>query len=156
MIRVIFVCLGNICRSPMAEAVFTNLVEKAGLNAQFEIDSAGTSGYHVGEWAHIGTRRILSKHHIDYQGRSRKITSSDLAKFDYIIALDSENLSDLKHFDTQRKNGHKFYKLLDFARQANISDVPDPYYLGNFEGVYQVVLDGCQGLLDHLRAEHTL
>lgn len=158
MIRVIFVCLGNICRSPMAEAVFIDLVEKAGLSQHFEIDSAGTSNYHVGESAHRGTRKVLAEHGIAYQGRSRQFTPADLNMFDYIVAMDSENEADLQQLAGQHPtaNEPKLVKLLTLARQTPLIDVPDPYYVDRFEDVYQAVLDGCEGLLAHIRAEHTL
>ncbi|MFQ5577304.1 MAG: low molecular weight protein-tyrosine-phosphatase [Anaerolineae bacterium] len=156
MIGVIFVCLGNICRSPMAEAVFTDLVEKAGLGNNFSIDSAGTGGYHVGEAPHPGTTRVLAEHDIVYRGRAKKFKLDDWDKFDYIVAMDSENLSDLQYFDRRKTNRRKLHRLLDFARYTTTHDVPDPYYARNFEHVYELVLDGCQGLLAHIRAEHNL
>jgi len=156
MIGVIFVCLGNICRSPMAEAVFADLVEKAGLRQHFRIDSAGTAGYHVGEAPHPGTRRILRQHNIAYQGRARQFHRHDFDRFDYIIALDDANLSDLEWMGGGGKHRRKIHRLLDFARHTDRRDVPDPYYTGDFEGVYRLVLDGCRGLLEHIRAEHNL
>jgi len=158
MIRVVFVCLGNICRSPMAEAVFTDLVEKAGLSDHFDVDSAGTSNYHVGESAHRGTRKVLSQHGIAYQGRSRQFTPADLNTFDYIVAMDSENESDLRQLANRHPtaNKPKLVKLLNYARQTHYTDVPDPYYVGRFEDVYQAVLDGCVGLLAQIRNDHKL
>ncbi len=156
MIRVLFVCMGNICRSPMAEAVFTDQVKKAGLSHLFDIDSAGTIGYHAGEPTHPGTQKILSRHSISYNGRARKITLADLAKFDYLIGMDTENILDLKDMNRGGANAPKVHMLLDFARHATVRDVPDPYYTGNFEYVYQLVLDGCQGLLNYIRTEHNI
>lgn len=156
MIHVLFVCMGNICRSPMAEAVFTDQVKKAGLSHLFAIDSAGTIGYHAGEPAHPGTRKILSRHSISYNGLARKIILADLAKFDYLIGMDTENILDLRNMDRGGANVPKVHMLLDFAHQAIVRDVPDPYYTGNFEYVYQLVLDGCQGLLNYIRAEHNI
>lgn len=156
MINVLFVCLGNICRSPMAEAVFTDLVQKAKLSEQFNIDSAGTIGYHVGEPAHPGTRKILKRYHITYQGRSRKIDAADLTRFDYLITMDSENVFEVQGFATRSEQINKIHKLLDFAQGSSAGDVPDPYYNGNFDYVYALVLDGCQGLLEYIRAEHNI
>lgn len=152
MIKVLFVCMGNICRSPMAEAIFANLVKQAGLSDQFEIDSAGTIGHHAGNPAHPGTRQILKQHQIDYVGRSRQVTVRDLAYFDYVLAMDSDNLYDLQHL----ANTDKVQRLLDFADQVTERNVPDPYYDGNFRHTYGLILAGCQGLLAHIQAEHKL
>jgi protein-tyrosine phosphatase len=150
-VRVLFVCLGNICRSPMAEAVFQDLVADAGLTDQFEIDSAGTGSWHVGEKAHRGTRRVLAAHGISYDGRARQITDADLADDrTYIIAMDQDNMNSLRN---RYGDHHRLYRLLDFADQDEIRDVPDPYYSDNFEFVYQLVADGCRGLLEMIRQE---
>lgn len=149
--HVLFVCLGNICRSPMAEAVFQKLVDDSHLSHEITVDSAGTGSWHVGEPSHRGTRRVLKKHGIRYDGRARQIQPTDLeAANTYLIAMDRNNLNDLR----RRYGPHaRMYRLLDFASKADVSDVPDPYYNGNFEYVYQLVLDGCRGLLATIRAE---
>lgn len=150
-ISVLFVCLGNICRSPMAEAIFRQMVGEAGLADRIEIDSAGTGSWHVGERAHPGTRRILQEHGIAYDGRARQVRPQDLAANGrYIVAMDASNLRDL-----QRRFGDhpRLYRLLDFATQTRERDVPDPYYENNFETVYQLVSDGCRGLLATIRQE---
>ena len=149
MVAVLFVCLGNICRSPMAEGVFTHLVAEADLGSKFKIDSAGTSNYHIGDQAHLGTRKILNAHNIAYTGRSRQITTSDFKTFDYIVAMDAENLADLHQL--QPPSASKIYRLLDFATQSTVRDVPDPYYNRNFDYVYELVRDGCAGLLAHIQ-----
>jgi protein-tyrosine phosphatase len=152
-INVVFVCLGNICRSPMAEAIFQQMVNEAGLADSIEIDSAGTGSWHVGETAHPGTRRILAKHNIPYNGRSRQVTAADMDPDNYVIAMDDSNMRDLK----RRFGDHlRLYRLLDFARNSNERNVPDPYYTNNFEYVYQLVTDGCQGLLQTIRDENQL
>ncbi len=149
MIRVLFVCLGNICRSPMAEAVFQKLVDEAGLGQIISVDSAGTGSWHVGEKAHSGTRRILQQHGIPYDGRARQVRDADMDIQTYIIAMDQSNLNDLR----RRFGDHpRLYRLLDFATQTNVREVPDPYYTGNFEYVYRLVEDGCRGLLAHIRS----
>ncbi len=144
-VRVLFVCLGNICRSPMAEAVFQRLVDEAGLSDQIEVDSAGTGAYHVGEQAHRGTRQILAQQRIAYNGRSRQVTATDMGnKSTYIITMDQSNSNDL----TTRYGKHpRLSRLLDYATQSNEQNVPDPYYTSSFDVVYQLVEDGCQGLL---------
>ena len=153
-VRVLFVCLGNICRSPMAEAVFQKLVNYAGLSERIHVDSAGTSSYHVGERAHPGTRRVLSSHGIDYDGRARQIKPEDRNNGStYFIAMDGENLEELR-----KRYGDlpHVYRLLDFATHANVHDVPDPYYSDNFDYVYRLVDDGCRGLLDTIRKNEGL
>jgi protein-tyrosine phosphatase len=150
-IRVLFVCLGNICRSPMAEAVFQNLVEEAGLKHQIRVDSAGTGSWHVGERAHPGTRRVLANHGIDYSGRARQVRPQDMAnEVDYIVVMDSSNLRDLR---AKYGDHPRLFRLLDFASDVREKDVPDPYYNGNFETVYRLVEDGCRGLLTTIRRQ---
>lgn len=155
MIGILFVCLGNICRSPMAEGVFRQLVTDDGVPHHFRIDSAGTSRYHLGESPHPGTRRILSQHGITYTGRARQVSPVDLNEFDYLIAMDADNLAELQLM-LRSSGGPELHRLLDFAADAGVTNVPDPYYTGDFERTYQLVLDGCQGLLAHIRQHHQL
>lgn len=129
----------------MAEAVFNHLVEQAGLSEKIIVDSAGTGSWHIGEKAHPGTSNILAKHGITYQGQARRIHIDDTINPNtYIIAMDSSNLRDIEARFGQHP---KLFRLLEFAENADVMDVPDPYYNGNFERVYQLVEDGCRGLL---------
>ena len=153
MISVVFVCLGNICRSPMAEAVFQDLVEKEGLADQFEIDSAGTSRYHIGEPAHRGTRRVLADHGIQSKSIARQVTGSKLSNADYLIAMDRSNASEMQYMARGANLDGRLLLLLDFAENTRLQDVPDPYYTGNFEEVFRLVESGCRGLLAHIRTE---
>lgn len=156
MINVLFICMGNICRSPMAEAIFTDMIGKAGLRDQFSIDSVGTSGFHTGEPAHPGTRRILAEHNIQYTGSSRQINRSDIAKADYLVVMDHQNMAAIKHMVQRVDNAPQPHLLLEFAADTTRTDVPDPYYENNFEEVYQLVRSGSEGLLAHIRKAHNL
>jgi protein-tyrosine phosphatase len=134
----------------MAEAVFQKMVDDAGLSDKITIDSVGTGSWHAGEKAHPGTRRILSQYGIEYNGRARQIRPSDVKPETYVVAMDQSNLNDLRRSFGQHP---RLYRLLDFASQAEEKDVPDPYYTGNFEYVYQLVTDGCAGLLATIRQQ---
>ena len=153
-IRVVFVCLGNICRSPMAEGVFQNMVDQAGLSAEFSVDSCGTSSWHVGEKAHAGTRKILKRHGIDYEGRSRQINVDDLEGADYLIAMDTSNLNGINRLATTK--GETALLLPTYAPETGVTDVPDPYYTGRFDETYRLVEAGCKGLLDTIKKQHGL
>ena len=149
MIRLCFVCLGNICRSPTAEGVMLHLVEQRGLAHEFEIDSAGTGGYHIGEPADHRSAQTARKRGVDLPSRARQFVRADFARFDYVLAMDTSNLEALKRMG----GGEKVHLLRDFDPQSpKGSSVPDPYYGG--EQGFEIVLDqcfaACEGLLQHL------
>ncbi len=148
MKKILFVCLGNICRSPMAEFVFRDLVKKADRESEFYIASAATSSEEVGSPVHIGTRRILNSLGIDCSfKRAVQLVKNDYDKYDYIIGMESRNCKTmLKIFGSDKNN--KIYRLCDFT--SNPRDIADPWYTGNFELTYQDILDGCQALLDKI------
>ncbi|MCU9614512.1 low molecular weight phosphotyrosine protein phosphatase [Caldibacillus lycopersici] len=156
MITVLFVCLGNICRSPMAEAIFRELVKKEGMESKFRIDSAGLGNWHAGDSPHQGTRNILRKNQISSEGIvARQITATDLTNFDYIIAMDDDNIEGIRKL--QKAEPTSFVgKLLDFVDEEVEKNVPDPYYTGNFEVVYELVTKGCELLLEKIKAEHNI
>ncbi len=148
-INVLFVCMGNICRSPMAEAIFRDLVKKTNLSERFEIKSAGTGYWHAGERPHRGTREVLLRHGIDPNGLiAKQVTQADLDHADYIVVMDDENLAELR---SHRVDRAKLSRLLDYADNLNARDVPDPYYDGRFELVYEMIRIGSEGLLKHIR-----
>ena len=145
MHKILFVCHGNICRSPMAEFVMKKMVKDAGREAQFEIASAATSTEEIGNPVYPPARRILAKHGIGCAGKTaRQMTWQDYDYFDQIIAMDRNNLRNLKRMfgeDTQ----HKISLLMDYTHRPG--DVADPWYTGDFETTWRDVWDGCEGLL---------
>ncbi|WP_127583882.1 low molecular weight protein-tyrosine-phosphatase [Paenibacillus koleovorans] len=156
MIRVLFVCLGNICRSPMAEAVFRRMVQEAGHIDRIEVDSAGTGDWHVGEPPHRGTRELLRKRGIDHEGMlARQVKRSDFADFHYIVAMDSTNRDDLQKLARENEaEKEKVVLILDFLPNEKRKDVPDPYFTGNFEEVYRLLDGSCRRLLEHIIERH--
>ncbi|MGL4521832.1 MAG: low molecular weight protein-tyrosine-phosphatase [Bacilli bacterium] len=156
MISVLFVCLGNICRSPMAEAVFRNLVQKQGLVDKIHVDSAGTGDWHLGHQPHEGTRKLLDEKKIGYDGMyARQISNEDLDSFHYVIAMDASNVGNIRKMAGYQKN-ISVARLLDFVPEQSQDDVPDPYYTGNFEEVYDLITSGCVALLAHICEEQQL
>ncbi|WP_138495015.1 low molecular weight protein-tyrosine-phosphatase [Paenibacillus pinistramenti] len=152
-IGVLFVCLGNICRSPMAEAVFRHMVNQEGLAEKFRIDSAGTGDWHTGKPPHHGTQNILKQYSISFEGMfARQVAADDFAEFDYIIAMDDSNVSNLRKLMKGRET--EVIRLLDLVPEAESKEVPDPYYTGNFDETYELVTLGCKALLGHIRREH--
>jgi protein-tyrosine phosphatase len=138
----------------MAEAVFQKMVDEAGLNERIKVDSAGTGSWHAGQPAHQGTRHVLTSRGIDYNGQARQVQAEDMADVkSYIVGMDDTNLRDLRHTFGDHP---RLCRLLDFATQTETRDVPDPYYTGNFDHVYQLVEDGCRGLLTMIRKKEGL
>ncbi len=155
-IKVLFVCLGNICRSPTAEGVFRALVEEQGLSDRIEIDSAGTSGWHENEPPDSRSQEEAVRHGVDLSGqRSRAVVPGDFQRFDYICAMDSANLKELKR-TCPRGQEKRIYCFTAFAPELKVQDVPDPYYGGErgFERVYDIVEASAQGLLAAIERDH--
>ena len=153
MIKVLFVCLGNICRSPMAQFVFQQMVDKAGLTDKFEIDSAGTEGYNemACEGIHYGTREMLTQMKVPFtEHYSRRIRKEDYKKFDYIIAMDESNVEDIQAVIGKDTDG-KISMLLDYTTHPR--KIKDPWYTGNFDETYWDVVDGCQSFLNYLKEQ---
>lgn len=156
MKHILFVCLGNICRSPAAEGVMTSLVQQAGLEGEIFCDSAGTIGYHAGESADHRMRRSAAQRGYELTSISRKVNPAvDFEKFDLIVAMDDDNLRDLRAMDHDNKYAAKMHKMTDFCRTSSATVVPDPYYGGaqGFENVLDILEDACGGLLEKIRNE---
>jgi protein-tyrosine phosphatase len=151
-IRVCFVCLGNICRSPTAEACFADLVRKEGLAHRFEIDSAGTGGWHAGEPAHHDTRKVAKARGVEVTSIARQFVSADFARFDYVIAMDASNVENLARLAPDDDARAKIHLFRDFDPSSPKGEgVPDPYYDGSFELVFDICTSAARGLLAHLR-----
>lgn len=152
--KILFVCLGNICRSPSAEAVMKALVNKKGISEQFEIDSAGITGYHAGEPADQRMQRHAINRNIKLTSISRQVKSTeDFEYFDYIIGMDDQNMDDLLSLSPSDKT-IKISKMTDYCTQHQNTSVPDPYYGGaaGFELVLDILEDACVGLLKHIES----
>ncbi len=152
-IKVLFVCMGNICRSPTAQGMFESVVEEADLNGRIAIDSAGTHAYHVGEGPDRRAIQAAAKRGIDLGGqRARRVEEADFTRFDYVLAMDSSNLDDLLSI-CPKQHRDKVRLFLEFAKNPLQQDVPDPYYGGGqgFERVLDLVEAGSLGLLDDIR-----
>lgn len=154
LIKVMFVCLGNICRSPMAEFVFRDMVEKAGLKDSFFIASSATSNEEEGNPVHHGTRNILKKHSISVVGkRAVQLTKKDYIEYDYLIAMEQRNITSMQRIigeDTKKK----VYRLLDFSDHKR--DIADPWYTENFEKTYQDICEGCTNLLEFMKEKEDI
>ena len=162
MINVLFVCLGNICRSPLAEGVFRELVKTRKLDTQISCDSAGTHSYHIGALPDPRSRRVAADYGIQLTHRGRKLSSEDFANFGYIVAMDESNLENIQTL-FRRSTGlqmsdDRLFLYRDFDPQADTSDVPDPYYedITAFEEVYQIVERCGQNFLQYLIERHNL
>jgi protein-tyrosine phosphatase len=150
--RVIFVCMGNICRSPAAEIVFRQKVADAGQTDAIEIDSAGTIGYHAGKGPDPRMSATLKKRGYSIAGQARQIRAADLDAFDLVLVMDAENLANVRALDRAGRFHAKIRRFTDFCTRHDASEVPDPYYGGQqgFDHVADLVEDAGEGLLDKI------
>jgi protein-tyrosine phosphatase len=158
-IGVLFICLGNICRSPLAEGVFRQLVEESGHAHRFDVDSAGTSSYHTGDSPDERTVAVAARRGVNLDHAARQVTAGDLDRFAYIVVMDTNNLTKVRRLADGARPGTEVHLLRSFDPEAGSDlEVPDPYFGGvtGFEDVHDMVERACRGLLDHIRAEHAL
>ena len=156
MVKVLFVCLGNICRSPTAEGVFRLLIEREGLGDRIIVDSAGTGDWHVGSPPDRRAQAAARHRGIDLSGlRARQAKSGDFQRFDYVLAMDADNHSELAGFCPPGEE-HRLHMFLDFAPELGRSNVPDPYYGGDggFDAVLDMIEAASFGLLTDIRDKH--
>lgn len=151
--KILFVCLGNICRSPMAEGVMRHLVRSEGLEEEIEVDSAGIARYHQGELPDGRMRSHASRRGYKLEHFSRPVCTEDFYNFDMLIGMDEQNISDLCSLAPSLEEEKKIYRMSDFAVNKVFDHVPDPYYGGDagFENVIDLLEDSCKGLLDRLK-----
>lgn len=150
MTRILFVCLGNICRSPMAEFIFKDLAAKAGRGAEFEAASAGTSSEELGNPVYPPARRMLARHGIDCTGKTaRPLTRADYDRYDLLIGMESRHLSAMRRICGGDPAG-KMHRLLDYT--ARPADIADPWYTGDFDAAWNDIESGCRALLGQLTA----
>lgn len=153
--KLLFVCLGNICRSPAAENIMNHLLEQKGLSQRIICDSAGTSNYHIGEPPDRRMVATVTKRGIPMLGTARQFTKADFEAFDLILAMDRDNFANICYLDSLGSYRHKVYLMCDFCNEFSMKEVPDPYYGGpeGFNQVIDLLSDACQGLLNHVLTE---
>jgi len=152
-VSVLFVCLGNICRSPLAEGIFAALAKERGVEGEFHVDSAGTAAYHCGEPADSRSAAVAADHGIRLTGVARQVTPRDFERFDIIVAMDRSNRRSLERLRRRVRGGlAEIVMMRDYDPGARDPDVPDPYYGGpeGFERVFRILERACSGLLDEL------
>ena len=154
---VLFVCLGNICRSPLAEGVFRHLVRERGLADRYLIDSAGTGSWHAGEPPDVRSAEVARRNGVTLEGAARQIAPGDLDRFDWVVVMDRENLGQVEALRRRHGGGARLRLLRDFDSEPGDGEVPDPYYGGpaGFDHVYALVRRSAEALLEHLEQERS-
>ena len=148
--RVLFVCMGNICRSPTAEGIFRSILLKQELSDFFEIDSAGTHAYHIGNPPDSRSQKTARKHGVDLSNqRARKVHESDFFYYDYIIAMDTDNIEILRSICPANSQS-QIKLLLDYRPDSSFPSVPDPYFEGKFDEVFEMVHAACTSFLENI------
>ncbi len=155
--KILFVCLGNICRSPAAENIMDHLIRQSGTTTQILCDSAGTSAYHIDSPPDRRMREMAKSYGIEMRGRARQISPRDLQEFDLILAMDRQNYHNILSLDPQGRFHHKIKMMCEYCREHSDQEVPDPYYGGDagFRHVIELLLDACGGLLESLETLQT-
>ncbi|BEG99762.1 low molecular weight protein-tyrosine-phosphatase [Bacteroides sedimenti] len=151
--RILFVCLGNICRSPLAEGIMQSYLERESMESQIEVDSAGILSIHRGELPDPRMRAHASRRGYNLVSRSRPVVTDDFDKFDLILGMDDRNIDDLKDLAPSIEAQQKIRRMADFCRNIPADHVPDPFFGGasGFERVLDILEDACEGLLEHLK-----
>lgn len=151
--KILFVCLGNICRSPAAEGILKRMVREQGLDNKISVDSAGTSGYHDGDLPDHRMRQHGARRGYKFDSRSRRFTSLDFDQFDVVLAMDDSNYHNIMRLAPDLESEKKVYRMVDFSKRFGHDHIPDPYYSGadGFELVLDLLEDACEGLLDKLK-----
>ncbi len=154
--KILFVCMGNICRSPAAEGIMTSLVKKNNLENSIKIDSAGTIAYHAGEGADPRMKKHAAKRGYNLTSLARKFDpEKDFEEFDYIVTMDDENFTNILELDTEGLYVNKISKMAEYSNDLNVTEVPDPYYGGSkgFENVLDILEDTCNNLLEKIKGD---
>lgn len=155
MKRVLFVCLGNICRSPTAEAVFNKLVSERGLGDRYACESAGTASYHVGERPDPRSLEAGENHGLKFKTRAQVFESSHFDEFDLIVTMDSSNLARVRNLAASQADSTRALPMVQFLKKMSAEEIPDPYYGGpdGFDHVIDLLEDACEGLIHHLESK---
>jgi protein-tyrosine phosphatase len=156
MVKVLFVCLGNICRSPLAEALFKHKIKQAGLANKVTADSCGTGDYHIGSQPDRRSVQVAQKHHVPIDHACRQLVDSDLVEFDYLMAMDKSNHRNILFLASKPDQHAKVLLMRSFDKSDNLEEVPDPYYGGpkDFQEVYDILDRSLDGFIAHLHNRH--